>query len=458
MGRMKSMMWAVGAGLACVLGTASLAGGQAPACCPVGTGQFDGFTAQRSQLPPGWTGVQDYRVADDFYLAPGRVYEITSATARMLTNSINSPLLRKARVEIYEDCDGLPGALIKAYDGTDVTVTSTGQTSSGSLSGYDLVDVRATIPSLWLKGGKSYWISFIGAGTAGTPNEDWAWGSAGFGVIQGKPGVFKSVSGGYPTWVSTDQICCGCTDFNFCIGYSSCKVLLNNGTFDNASGTKSIDNGANAAQLVKSADDFVVPPCDNATVCYIEAYIATNCENFRLDLWSNSCNMPGQVVRTGIVPTAVIPTGEFYSSIENGITVRLPIYCLQFSNFSPALSLAPGQYWLSAYGLGNGSFNQRAYFLNNKDCKRTCLINFNAGKLRGAGLPSPYNTASTWTPSGTLGASKDYAFTIAIRDGFDGFASPGATNPTCAADIDGNRRVEVTDIFAYLSAYFTGCP
>ena len=448
-------------------------------CCELGTGEFNRQNGQLSQDPPLAESNHIFRTADDFYLEPGCMYNLKSFKGRMFTDA--DPSLWKANLEIYKDCDGKPGDLIKRITGGNVVDTGT-IFSAGSTS-YKVVEVTFQLQDFWLKGGDTYWVSFIGAGTASpfdpnSLNQKWFWGTAGVdGAVMGKPGVFKAPADGFPNWVSIDTVCCGCTDFNFCIDFHKCKILLDNGTYDAANlGSPSMDNFPNSSTLVKTADDFVVPPCDPVKLCYIEAYIWTNCVNARLDLYENSCDLPASntPIRT-FTPTKIIDTGytRQYSGAGGsavGNTVTLHLLCLQFCGTSLTNDMTIGgdgniagvtlqggrNYWLSAYGLGNGSANQVAWFAFNKDCKNPCLVNFNDGAIRGPGIGEP-----DWIHYAEYagGGKKNFAFIVAVEPAVDRTSQSG-TSPggTCAADINHSGSVTVQDVFDFLSAWFAGCP
>ncbi len=426
-------------------------------CCPIGSGPFDRRSAQLSQLPGVSPIPFDYRAADDFYLPPGRMYKINRISGKLITDST----LPKARLELYDDCNGLPADNPRLVIPQATRITDTGQTFEGK----KILHVEFDLTDFWLKGGESSWVSLIGQGT-GDANEQWFWGTAGTPqgggspVIQGRPGAFKSAINGIPNWVSLAGPgacagCIGCTDFNFCVDAESCKILLDNGTFADT-GTPSLD-AVSAGQNVtfaRTADNFVIPPCASGRLCYIEAYIASNCPQARLAIYETLCGVKPAgftPIRT-LTPSRVIDTGRTVT-IDNQV---LPVLCLQFCG-NIDLNLQPGRtYALSAFGLSTGSIAQRAYFLHNRDCARACLVNFYQGFIYG-----PTVGLDEWTKVSTiLGTPKDYSFLVAVDDRVpdtNGQPGPGTT-PDCAADINRDNAITVADIFDYLNLYFAGCP
>lgn len=427
-----------------VLGAWSGAAVAQPPCCEIGTGAFDQQNGQQSQLPalPGTTF--DYRVADDFYLSPDRIYRINSIEATMITDSTNP----KAVLELYQDCNGFPADPPFLVVANATAITPTG----GIYDGKPVYRVRFDFTDLWLRGGKSYWVSFIGKGVTNT--EVWFWGTAGFGFfVSGTPGAFKSVSAGIPAWKhltgSTAGCpgCIGCTDFAFCVNASACKILHDNGTYSNT-GTLSLDGPAGFV-VQRVADDFVIPPCTGATLCYIEAYVATNCPSVGLSIYDNLCRLPASTTpRATLTPNRIVNTGQ--TTTING--ALLPILCLQFWNIG--LTVPPGKnYWVSAFGIGDGTVTQVAYFLHNQNCASVCLQKWNEGALYGAANAQP-----AWVKASTvLGTPRDFAFLVAIVDPSPPFGGPGDPAPSCAADFNNNGTLNVEDIFAFLTEWFAGC-
>lgn len=425
-------------------------------CCPLGSGDFDRRSAQLSQLPGLSTIPFDYRTADDFYLLPGRMYKINTISGKLITDSI----IPKAQLELYDDCNGVPSDPPRIVIPQATRIIETGETFEGKR----VLRVEFDFPDFWLKGGESYWVSLIGRGT-GDANEQWFWGTAGApsgggaNVIKGRPGAFKSVFNGIPNWVSLDAnsacaSCIGCTDFNFCVDATSCKILLDNGTWA-TTGTPSLDAvgvGQNIT-FARTADNFVVPPCTSGRLCYIEAYIASNCPQARLAIYNTTCGIrPDSFTPIAtLTPSRIINTGRTVT-IDN---LTLPVLCLQFcGNINVNLD-AGKTYALSAFGLSTGNATQRAFFLNNRDCARSCLINFYQGFIYG-----PNVGFDEWTKvSEFTGTPRDNAFLIAVNDsviGIGGTPAPGTAE--CPADTNNDNELTINDLFDFLNAFFAGCP
>ncbi|HVU64878.1 MAG TPA: hypothetical protein VHC70_12935 [Phycisphaerales bacterium] len=459
-------------------------------CCEIGSGDFDGRDGQQSQLPGlAAPGSFDYRVADDFYLLPDRIYHITSIEGTLLTDA-NPSTLPKAQLEFYEDCNGLPSNAGPFR----VELQATSMVATGTALGLTKYLVTFNISDLWLKGGKSYWVSLIGKGLS-DPNERWYWGTAGNGMrseIRGRPGAFKSVSGGTPNWTSFDGPpcpgCIGCTDFAFCVHGTSCKILNDQSNFATAAGSGTLSLVNAGLTYAQTADDFVIPACLSGTVCYIEAYIATNCTSARMDVFESDCTSRtvappnvGGPLPSGLTPYRTLIPDKIEQVTTNGLpvsqggipltmtfpnlppaggTIDLNVYRLVF--YSPGLTLTAGRdWWLSAYGFETGNTSHVAYFLYASDCRRPCAVRWQEGAIWGPRYQAG-NAADPlrWVPVSTiagLGGPHDYAFLVAIDDGL---APPFANGQpqACSADFNGVDGVTPQDIFDFLNAWFAGCP
>jgi hypothetical protein len=121
----------------------------------------------------------------------------------------------------------------------------------------------------------------------------------------------------------------------------------------------------------------------------------------------------------------------------------------------------PGRnYWISAYGLGDGSLNARAFFAFNDRCERDCDIDFGPGCVRGPAfgfrqLPGGWHKNSELT---SIGGPKDYAFLVAGKTRPSAVLDPRGTTPACPADFNVSGSVTVQDLFDYIAAWSTGCP
>jgi hypothetical protein len=346
-----------------------------------------------------------------------------------------------------------------------------------------------------LHGGR-YWLSIYGQSDNLGPSmgmyDVTYWGTTA-GPIKGKPaykidgiptGVynqFQFAAGCGPgAWHSvTDDCCIGCTDLNFSVCTTPCKVLIDNGqariqVAGAANGSTSQFAPASwSSAETRSADDFLVPPCQDYHICYVEACILTNCPTFDgvFELYANNCNKPdyslqtrAPLFNTQYVATKIVPLGPAYQSLIDGKIVQG--YRLEFHDLNIVLT-GGRQYWISAGVRYTFSLNERAYFCYNSTCDNTCLIYFNEGRVLTASTLDAEAAAqgcvsSAPAPIGCNGWAKtgnDFSFLIAA----DGLTTPGPINsnpttPACHADINGDGSLNVQDVFDYLNAWFVGCP
>lgn len=461
-------------GVALSLSLAAAAHGGFGECCqPWDNGRYDGRNAQVSQTGYGEDWREYGRVtADDFWLCEGSVYKINTIRGVLITDSA----VPKADIIILADCDGLPGERVAhaysvAPDLTapdaehpctvgQVSITETGQTTP---DGHRLIEVTATFDGLWLKGG-AYWVSIVGFSGTADPDDEFFWGTSGGQVVKGRPGHFYDSTLGEPEWVPIDEVCCGCTDFNFCIIGDECKILLDNGGPDLTRAAASINNNNSLAQDARAADDIVVGPCVDREVCFFEGYLFTNCDppRARLDVYDNDCKLPA----TFSPPISFEPSCIFWTGQTVTIGGReLRVYKVQFWDFrvAPGFNLTLQQnknYWFSLYALGTGAQSQRGYFAGTYRCDLLCdgrTGHFNQAAVsgRGVGLPS-----AIWKPVDEIySVPFDLAFLVAVRP--EVRAVPGDDGPpvaTCAPDINRDGVVTMQDLFDYLGAFFAGCP
>ena len=421
---------------------------------PIPTGS--GAASANGQLSHlGGAVIFGAKVADDFYLPPGPMYRLFGFTGAMLTNSL--PSLRKARLEFYDDCDGMPAALpFKSYANSVIVSTETGD------AGFDLVTYSFSFCSdpLHLDGGKSYWVSLIGltdnqgsdssywVSTTASSNPGGAMG-AGAKKAYGLPG---STWGNYvfEPWAALDECCLGCVNFAYRLRGEVCPLVWNNGGPDLTTPAAGTLSGANRAQFPppRAADNFVVKPCTPISVCLVETYIYTNCQppaGF-LEVYNNDCRRPtGTPILVATNPKT-IPTGR--SIVVDGVTY--PGYRLLFSGFN--LTLEPGKdYWISSGSYNTGGLNTRAYFAQSADCDRPCLVQISPGMTLEMG-----DTGREWMPG-----SRDFAFRVFRKPDPIAPASPsggGNASPTCPADVNLDGQATVQDVFDFLTRWFSGCP
>jgi hypothetical protein len=411
------------------------------------------------------------KVADDFYLCPNHVYRIFNFTGQMLTNSI----LRKAQIEFYEDCNGVPADQpFKTF--TNATVLS--ETPAGN--GYSMVTYSFDLCSecFYLDGGKNYWVAFVGrsdqTGTdlsywvATTPNPSPS-------TVMGLPPLKRSGIGGpepYPftfqPWEPTNQCCLGCVNMSWHMTGEACLEAWNNGTIDlNPATEGGTPSGTHRATPTppRAAENFVIKGCDPVQVCYLETYIWTNCNPVRgfAEIYENECfqalvnvdTPPGALrpIAPALTPFATVlatrmeavPNATF---VYNGVTLNA--YKLVFCQ--PNLTLQGGRtYWISSGSYTSGSINGEALFAYAAPpCPGTCPIRLTTG-----GSLDPNVTPLVWLDTG-----HEHAFRIAVRGELGLFnATPApAPPPPCTADFNADGALNPQDIFDYLNAWFNGCP
>lgn len=443
-----------------------------PCCQPWDNGPFDRTAAQLSQISNSqtdWKLVRQY-AADDFYLCEGQVHRIDRISGTLNTNS----LLPKALVIVYSDCDGLPDRIVAVagLSGTRFESPSDENLITGTIAiedtgevfeGTRVLRVTAEFDKLWLRGG-THWVSIVGFSAALDPRDEFFWGHSGNGAVKGRPGVFAGETDGQ--WIDSSELCCGCTDYNFCVVGESCKILLDNGGpliggVAPVPGSPSLQNGSNTQTRSRAADQVVVPPCTRLRPCYVEAWLWTNCDRAGLEFLRGGCKCP---------PNAPISTGYLESDcvMETGLTLPDGSTVVELKKFQwffddlPALEAMIGprgaggfNLFLSVFGLGDNRQNARAYWAFNERCDRACDFSFGPGCIRSAPADqNPWRSNQTIPTATILG--HDYAFLIAVHD-LDPRQTPVVTE-ACRADTDRNGQLTVQDLFDFLAAWFAGCP
>jgi hypothetical protein len=448
-------------------------------------GEWDGQDAQASH--EGGAFPQGVKAADDFYLCEGFVYNLDSISGWLCTDTL--PALYKARLELYSDCNGKPAELLYTFKNAVVEPTTlvfdgfylvkyTFNVADQGDPSRDSRNDLACIRNIVLKGG-TYWVSLIGISDnrcITMPNmcDSSFFATTGYGVIKGS--VAHKIEGNEPvhwnqfdysgqSWEPLDACCIGCTDLAFTVCAEPCKILIDNGHADanDQGGSRRVgdrsERSTSPTRNSRAADDFVVPPCNDLLVCYIEGCIYSNCVPNQdgspgftgwYDIYDNDCKKPSYVL--GNEPVA---KGSHTCIVDLGYSVTidgrsgLTAYRVEFHKLN--VRLAGGkQYWISINAQDTFGQNERAYFCYNADCRRPdCLIRFNPGHIIG-GLRSDGNLRSQWESVG-----RDFSFLVA-GEPVDGNGS--ASTPACAADFNNDGASSLDDLFGFLQAWFAGCP
>lgn len=422
--------------------------------CTWFNGEWDGKDGQTSHLGGGVPCGQ--KAADDFYLPICNVYDLKSITGQLLSNSISA--VAKARLDIYEDCGGLPGNLLYTFDGLTVGTYTVGpivkddfrlDTWRFDLSGQKVV----------LKGGL-FWVSIYGV-TDGQKQDESYFATANNGIIRGAVAAKQFGRCGLPKnkydfsgqpWSHVALCCIGCTDLAFTVCADACPIWWDNGGPDRNASTagRSERNFQGTIRNSRAADDFTVSTCDDLNICYIEGVIYTNCLNFEgfYEIYKNNCSKPAYVLgaTTGIESSGLATLAvKLYDTVIDGRAVSA--YRLEFHRLN--ITLARNQnYWISLGVQATFNNQERGYFACNFYCDRSpsCWIKLNPGHT--TVNPGGVNQVPVWTPF-----SCDFSFLIAGRSG----VSDGSSTGSCAADFNRDGSLTPTDIFAYLNSYFAGC-
>jgi hypothetical protein len=178
--------------------------------------------------------------------------------------------------------------------------------------------------------------------------------------------------------------------------------------------------------------------------------VLTNCSRVNLDIYRSDCHCPLDQPPILTKEASCLTLVAYF--LGGPGQQPLSLFKAEFYDWEDAPALESGNYWLSAYALGDGRQNARGYFANNFYCDRTCRINFDSGCIKGP----PYDT-SHWRK---IVPPQDYAFVVAIHPPLDE-QEPGGDNGSsraCAADLNGDNHVTLQDLFDYLAAFFAGCP
>lgn len=464
---------------------ASVFGGEGRCECLWENGAWDENDAQASH--EGGAFPQGVKAADDFYLCEGFVYDLKSISGYLCTSTLDP--LYKARLELYSDCNGKPDKLLYTFnnvvvDPTDIYVDQyrlvkyTFNVDQQGDPSRDNRNALACIRNIVLKGG-TYWVSIIGISDnrcITMPNmcDESFFVTAGDGVIKGSVAhKIEGVDTGHwnqfnydgQYWEPLDECCIGCTDLSFTVCANPCKILKDNGGADSNDeggfrrvGERS-ERSTSPTRNSRAADDFVVNPCYDLLVCYIEGCIYSNCLPAQdgspgftgwFDIYDNDCKWPSYVLSSESTRkgshTCIVDL-HYTVTIDGKV---LNAYRVEFHDLSIRLEKGK-QYWLSISAQDTFSQNERAYFCYNFDCRRPyCLIMFNPGHIIG-GLRPDGLLRTSWE-----NIEHDFSFLIAGENVHEDNGS-GST-PTCAADFNNDGQSTLDDLFGFLQAWFNGCP
>lgn len=389
------------------------------------------------------------KVMDDFYLEPDRMHHLTSFTGQLLTSA--APSTTRVRVEFFNDCNGAPDGHVLAGFDTGMLVASEPADDGFTLATYTF-DLCSQ--SLWLEGGKTYWVAFHGI-IACTERAEVFWAMASRDVMcspprtsRGLPSPHNCASVMFGPWLPIET-CCGldssCRNMAFKLGGASCPLLWDNGEYQHCPGG-GVPSGRNGQQMARAADNFVIKPCEDPALCFLEATIWTNGnpETGFFEIYANDCRQPDS--RLFAAPaTRAIPLGE---SIAIG---PFTVHAYRLQLIQPDWRLEGGRtYWLSA-GITNvgGSINARSYFAVADRCGTGCDHRIS---------PSWMGTVGTRGDIGWCPAAPDLAFRIYAKSPMIAPPALAAGPAACRVDIDGSGAVGPQDLFTFLAAWFSGCP
>ncbi len=420
---------------------------------------WDNGGAVASQSPPEgqlsqYGGTIAARVAEDFYLAPGLLYRLTSLRGQILTNSIE----RTARVQFFHDCDGVPNLEpFASYETTSVASETDGGNGKTLVTYvFEFCDDK-----LVLDGGKAYWISLQGKVNCNVTDQAY-WASVGLqadprrqlGAVPYKAlgiGDHPCTVSGYEDWETIADCCIGCAAMSYLITGHACQLIWDNGAVDLGPTRGGDPSGINRGVFSRAADDIVVKPCRTETICWIEAYIWTNCTPVFgfLELYGDTCRFPtapnvAPIHR--ITPTDIVEFDE-HITVE-GRDYRL--VKLEFWNVPWTLQ-GGRNYWISVGADGAGSFNARSFFAWSEPvspcgCRE---VHFNKGAKLG-NRQSDFR----WTR-----ADREYAFRIATKPFWtDPVQTTIPPSRVCPVDMNEDYQVTIQDLFSFLQAWFSACP
>ncbi|MBY0261313.1 MAG: hypothetical protein K2Q20_03170, partial [Phycisphaerales bacterium] len=417
------------------------------------------------------------RVADDFYLAAGQVHRVFGFRGKMFTSAL--PGLRKARLDFFEDCDGVPAATpFASFTNSSIEQEIDVGNGFGLVSYFfDLCDPAAGVfpppapgkpaEPLWLDGGKAYWVSLTGL-PASSGGDDalsfWVATPTTSPLIGRSPHKAEGTLAGIPAyqnvawgpWQNLSECCIGCVNMEFALFGESCDCAFENGSADR-SAVLGLPSGSVGSSEFRAVDNFVLPPCDPKDVCLIEGFVWTSCPTPSpiVEIYRDDCGVPSDLLIAGVANATA--TDLSVSRTLRGKTFKL----WRIRASLPGITLPAGNYWLGLGASGTGSLNEETLFAASAPrCSDPgCTINGKPAVFRRT-IPSTTPPAA-WASNGT-----DLAFRVVTRGAAfwrpdSGDALPGSFSPTppaCRVDMNDNGAVGVDDIFAFLSLWFAGCP
>ena len=431
------------------------------------TGDWDLVNGEWS-FDRGTTDDVVIKAADDFYLCPSAVHRLTTFTGKMLVKQANPDFAIRARLLIFDDCNGRPGELIEEFDSECAAFIESGP------NGFNLYQFQFFFDCFWLKGG-TYWASLVAVAPVADSAFEAFWVSTGLPgdpptpTVLGKRPIFMN---GDAEWMDFDTCCHPCADLQFCLIGETCPIMWDNGepylddADDNPPGNAPFDvfgTRSEKSNLTprnsRAADQFVVKTCEDEMVCYIEGYIFTNCISFEahLEIYENDCrepdfSLPGGVPYYTRIADQIIDLG--YTGLRvDGVEVRA--YKVVFCNWPVPLNLEKSKnYWLSLSVRDTFSAAERAYFAH-VDLPCDPCTHGNIWKIDPGMELAPGRQILDWTSAGA-----DFAFLIATKkhEGSVPLGGGDGGDQGCAVDINDNNEADVADIFLFLSAWFSGCP
>jgi hypothetical protein len=260
------------------------------------------------------------------------------------------------------------------------------------------------------------------------------------------------------SWESLDECpCIGCSDLCFEVVADPCLIYWDNGGADEALNGIRSQTSNNNAHNSRAADNIGTNPCEDITVCYFEACVHTNCEDFDvvLEVYNNDCAEPdfalGDEPFRGPYPATKIILEENDALTEGSgqLTRRLDRFRVEWHKLSIDLP-RNANYWFSVSTVDQFSFNERAYWCYNATCPTDdCEIQISPAQQLFPGASSS-TSDDVWVEF-----SDDLSFLVAIEPSEE---AGNESIPTCAADFNIDGRVSSQDVYDFLSAWFVGCP